>query len=344
MGGHGETGIVDGAEHGASTDPTTTLRAAVIVNPSKTGVDRLREAVARAEERQHFAPSLWLETTEDDPGKGQAKEAIAAGVDLVIAAGGDGTVRSVAAGVRGSGVPLGLVPLGTGNLFARNLGIPVGDQGDAVVLAFSGIERPIDALVADVRRPDGTEESHVSLVMAGIGIDASMMANTNPDLKRRVGWLAYVDAGLRVLPAAKPFRAIYRIDDHRQHRSRASSILVANLGYLPGNIELIPGAQPDDGHLDVVVLQPRNLFGWLAVWRRVTWENGVLRKSPIGRQLLEMTAGTRRNEIVYGRGGTITISIDGEPEEFEIDGDVFGSVVGVDFRVDPSSLLIRVAE
>ena len=81
---------------------------------------------------------MWIETTADDPGKGMAKQALDAGVDLVIAAGGDGTVRSIAAAVRGTGVPVGIVPLGTGNLFARNLGIPVNDLGDAVVLAFAG--------------------------------------------------------------------------------------------------------------------------------------------------------------------------------------------------------------
>ena len=128
----------------------------MIYNPTKSGLDLLRAAVKSAEERQHFAPSLWLETSIDDPGKGMAKEAIAAGVDLVIAAGGDGTVRSVAGAMRGSGVPLGLVPLGTGNLFARNLGVPVNDQDDAVVVAFSGVDRAVDVLVADITRPDGT--------------------------------------------------------------------------------------------------------------------------------------------------------------------------------------------
>ncbi|WP_395244640.1 diacylglycerol/lipid kinase family protein [Agromyces sp. MMS24-K17] len=317
-------------------------RAAIVVNPSKNGVDRLREAVARAEARQHLAPSLWLETTVEDPGKGQAKEALAAGVDLVIAAGGDGTIRSVAGALRGSGVPMGLVPLGTGNLFARNIGIPVNDLDDAVVLAFSGVDRAVDVLVADIRRADGSLESHASLVMSGVGIDASMISNTNPDLKKRVGWLAYVDAGLRVLPTSNPFRVTYRIDDGRHHRPKASSILVANLGYLPGNIELIPDAELDDGALDVVVLQPRNLFGWLFVWRRIAWGN-QLRKSALGKQLLDLT-GDRRRDIVYGRGRRVEIRIEGAPEEFEIDGDEFGSVVAVDFHVEQHALVVRVAE
>ena len=325
-----------------SADAATRLRAAVVFNPTKSGVDSLREAVTRAEERQGFAPSMWIETTADDPGKGMAKQALDAGVDLVIAAGGDGTVRSVAAAVRGTGVPVGIVPLGTGNLFARNLGIPVNDLGDAVVLAFAGLDRAVDVLVAGVTRPDGTDETHASLVMSGIGIDAAMIANTNPDLKKRVGWLAYVDAGLRAIPASKPFRVVHRIDAGRLHRSKVSSILVANLGYLPGNIELIPDAEIDDGKLDVVVLQPRNIMGWLLVWRKVTWENRVLRKSAIGRQFLDLTGGKRRREVVYSRGRAVDIEIEADAEEFEIDGDEFGTVVSARFRVDPAALIVRV--
>jgi diacylglycerol kinase family enzyme len=318
-------------------------RAAVIFNPTKSGIDVLRAAVTRAEQLQELAPSLWIETTADDPGKGMAIAAVTSAVDLVIAAGGDGTVRSVAAGLRGTGVPLGLVPIGTGNIFARNLGIPVNDQADAVVLAFAGIDRAVDVIVADVTRADGMVETHASLVMAGIGIDATMIANTNPELKRRVGWLAYVDAGLRAIPASKPFRVVYRTDAGRLYRSRVSSILVANLGVLPGNIELVPDAEIDDGKLDVVVLQPRNAMGWLFIWRKVTWENRVLRRSAIGRQFLDLTGRNRRQEILYSRGRVVDIEIEAAPEELEIDGDEFGTVVSARFRVDPASLIVRVA-
>jgi diacylglycerol kinase (ATP) len=317
-------------------------RAAVIYNPTKSGIDELRAAVARAERLQEFAPSLWIETAEDDPGRGMAYRALEAGVDVVIAAGGDGTVRSVAAGLRGRGMPLGLVPLGTGNLFARNLDIPVNDPFDAVVLALTGMDRAVDVLVADVARPDGRQETEVSLVMSGVGIDATMISTTNPELKRRVGWLAYVDAGLRAIPASKPFRVTQRMDGGRAHRSRVASVLIANLGYLPGNIELIPDAELDDGRLDVVRLQPRNLLGWLFIWRKVAWENRVLSKSAIGRQVIDLTGGNRRQEIVYSRGRSVELLIEGDPQEFEIDGEAFGVVTAVRFSVDPAALIVRV--
>ncbi|WP_177232023.1 diacylglycerol kinase family protein [Agromyces sp. CF514] len=334
--------MVRGGKQQAAETAGDQPRVAVIFNPSKQGVENLRKAITEVAALQGFAEPLWIETTVDDPGKGMAHEARESKVDLVIAAGGDGTVRSVAAGLRDSGLPMGIVPIGTGNLFARNVDIPVNDMRDAVVLAFSGLDRAVDVVVADITRPNGDTETHTSLVMAGIGIDATMISSTNPDLKKRVGWLAYVDAGLRALPASKPYRAYYRTDAGRLHRSKVSTILVANLGYLPGNIELIPDAQLDDGRLDMAVLQPRNFLEWLFIWRKVTWENPVLRKSAIGRQIMDLTGGSRRREIVYSRGRSVDIEIGEGAEEFEIDGDEFGTVVSARFTVDPAALIIRV--
>ncbi len=319
-------------------------RAAVIFNPVKDGVDELRAEVERVEAEQGYGPTLWIETTEEDPGTGQARTAAEEGVDLVIAAGGDGTVRAVAEGLEDAEIPVGLIPLGTGNLFARNLDIPVNDIPAAVELAFTGVDRKVDVLRARVRRPDGETETEVSLVMSGIGFDAAMIANTDPDLKKRVGWLAYVDAGIRAIPNSAPFRVAHRMDDGRTHRSRVASVLVANLGYLPGNIELIPDAAIDDGRLDVVRLQPRNVWGWLMVWRKIAWENRVLRKTALGRQLIDLTGGNKRREVVYSSGRSIDVVIDGEPQEFEIDGEEMGLITAARFVVDPKSLTVRVAE
>lgn len=319
-------------------------RAAVIFNPVKQGVDELRAVVTDIEQEHGYGPTLWIETTEEDPGTGQAREAVEAKVDLVIAAGGDGTVRAVAEGLEHAEIPVGLIPLGTGNLFARNLEIPVNDIPAAATLAFTGVDRAVDVLRARVRRPDGSTHTEVSLVMSGIGFDAAMIANTDPDLKKRVGWLAYVDAGIRAIPNSAPFRVAHRMDDGRTHRSRVASVLIANLGYLPGNIELIPEASIDDGRLDVVRLQPRNFWGWLMVWRKVAWENRVLRKSALGRQLIDLTGGNKRREVVYASGRTIDIVIDGEPQEFEIDGEEMGRITAARFAIDPKALVVRVAE
>lgn len=319
-------------------------RVAVIFNPVKQGIEQLRPVVEDLAAEHGYAAAEWIETAEDDPGTGQAREARRGGVDLIIAAGGDGTVRAVAEGLEGEPIPVGIVPLGTGNLFARNIGIPVNDIPGAAKLAFTGRDRAVDVLRARVRREDGSTETEVSLVMSGIGIDAAMIANTDSELKKRVGWLAYVDAGLRAIPSSEPFRIAHRMDDGRTHRSKVSSILVANLGYLPGNIELIPDAEIDDGRLDVVRLQPRNVWEWLMVWRQVAWENRVLRKSALGRQLIDLTGGNKRREVVYASGATVDIVIDGQAQEFEIDGEEMGMITAARFAIDPKALVVRVPE
>lgn len=330
------------APDAAATAAKNRRRAAIVFNPSKEGVDELKEAVKAAEKKHGWAASVWLETKVDDPGKGMAQQAIDQGVDLVIAAGGDGTVRSAAASLRESGVPLGIVPAGTGNLLARNLELPVNDVATALDIAFSGTDRPIDVLLVEVTRPDGSVEEHVSLVMSGVGIDAAMISNTDPALKKRVGWLAYVDAGLRILPASKPFHLHYRMEGRHSHRVRVATVLVANLGVLPGNIELIPDASLDDGLLDVAVLQPKNALGWLLIWRKIAWENRVLRKTAVGRQLLDLTGGDKRSEMVYLRGTGIELRIEEGSQELEIDGDEFGFASGVAFTTDAGALVVRV--
>src|SRR5690606_31784764 len=105
-----------------------------------------RDAVAAAESAAGWAKSLWLETSEADPGVGQARRALAEGADVVITAGGDGTVRAVAQGLQNTGVPLALLPSGTGNLLARNLGLDVNASRmeASVELAFTGVDTAID--------------------------------------------------------------------------------------------------------------------------------------------------------------------------------------------------------
>ena len=119
-------------------------RVAVILNPIKVGdIDSFKGKVYDVVVREGWNVPLWFETTVEDPGAGQAQAALEAGVDLIVTAGGDGTVRAVCEEVARTGVAVGIIPLGTGNLLARNMGLPLNTR-EAIEVAFSGQDRAID--------------------------------------------------------------------------------------------------------------------------------------------------------------------------------------------------------
>lgn len=316
---------------------------AVVYNPVRVDVPRVRAAVEAAADASGAGDVelLWLETTPEDGGQGQARHALERGASLVLAAGGDGTVRAVAEALRGRDATLGIIPGGTGNLLARNLGIPFASVENACAAAFAGQTRRIDVGVAEAHRPDGSASEHAFLVMAGLGIDAAMIASARPELKRRFGWLAYVDAAFRAFPTSQKVRVRYRMDRGHERSAHVSTILVANCGALPGNIELIPDGAVDDGLLDVAILQPTTVFGWLAIWRKVTWENRVLRKSSLGRKIIRFTDRAVRTRLSYLRGAAVQLDVDA-PEPFELDGDAFGDILRLELRVDPLGLRVAV--
>jgi len=318
---------------------TTAPRAAVIYNPTKVDLSELRAAVALAESEAGWAKSLWLETTEEDPGIGQAREAVKRGVDVVIAAGGDGTVRAAAEGLHESGIPLSLLPAGTGNLLARNMDLTLADIPDSVRTAFTGHDRRIDLGIVEIERPDGSREEKAFVVMAGIGLDAKMAANTDPELKKRVGWLAYIQPIAAALRDKERVRVRYRIDDGPERSMNVHTVMVGNCGTLPGNVLLLPEAAIDDGVFDIVALRPKGFFGWVQIWIKIFWENGVLRRSSVGRKLAGM--GPEVRTLRYIKAATITARLD-HPEDFELDGDDYGKAIALRARVEPNGLLVRI--
>lgn len=332
-------------EHVDGRGATEDTLVAVVYNPVRVDVGRLRSAVeaaaAAAETDGDPIELLWLETSPDDAGQAQTEHALDRGARLVLAAGGDGTVRAVAEALRDRDATLALLPAGTGNLLARNLGVPFSGVEAASALAFSGATRRIDIGVATATRPDGRRTEHAFLVMAGVGFDATILANARPELKRRVGWLAYVDSAFRSYPRSRKVPIRYRLDRGHERSAHVSTILVANCGSLPGNMELIPDSAIDDGLLDVAILQPATLFGWLSIWRKVTWENRVLRRSALGRRIIRFTERAVRARLSYLRGASVQLEVD-EPEPFELDGDAFGEVVALDLRVDERGLRVKV--
>jgi diacylglycerol kinase family enzyme/membrane-associated phospholipid phosphatase len=243
----------------------STRDLAVIVNPIK-----VEDAVAfrtivetRAAELGWGAPT-WYETTIEDPGRSMAHEAAVTGADLVLVCGGDGTVRTVCAELAGTGVPVGVIPAGTGNLLARNLDLPL-YLNAAVEVGLNGQDRAIDIVrIAG----DGIGEDEHFLVMAGMGFDAAIMEGATEQIKAKVGWFAYVISGLRNLmfPA---IRIDISVDDGPFTRHRARTIVVGNVGFLQAGLPLLPDATIDDGRIDVVLVNPARFLSWLRVVVRV---------------------------------------------------------------------------
>ncbi|MGN8048968.1 diacylglycerol/lipid kinase family protein [Curtobacterium sp. 22159] len=321
--------------------------AAVVYNPVKVHLPTLKRTVAKHQQEAGWAETLWFETTEEDPGGGMARAALDAGADVVAAAGGDGTVRAVAEVVHGSEASLALLPSGTGNLLARNMKLPLDDLGASARTIFHGQDRDIDFGTLKVERPSGERERFGFLVMAGLGLDARMLVNTRPELKKRVGWLAYVDSLFRSVRDADAFEFRYQLDDDGNRALRAHSLIVGNCGELQAGAILLPDAEIDDGYFDIAVMRPRTFLGWVRIGARVFWENGILRafrrsslaKTVVGKKIV--SASREERPLRYLRGKEFTARLE-KPDEFEIDGDPVGEVVAFRAQIDPMSLSVRV--
>ncbi|QCB92412.1 diacylglycerol/lipid kinase family protein [Cellulomonas shaoxiangyii] len=337
------------AEEQAPVAPREGRLVAFVANPSKPDVPELRAAVYKAASERYLPEPLWLETTVEDPGVGQTRTALEGGADVVIAVGGDGTVRAVAEALAGTGVPMGLMPLGTGNLLARNLDIPLNDPIAAMAVALDGQDKPIDvgwlrvtkwesqmdddiAEAADDMPADTDQpRDHVFLVIAGLGFDAQMVADTDEDLKAKVGWMAYFVSGARHLNGRR-LRLRLKLDDEPTSTIRVRSLLIGNCGKLPGGITLLPDAVIDDGELDVAMIDTRGgIAGWAQLFGEVVLQGvGVRNDLPakIGR-----IDHVRAKKVRLGAGG---------PEAVQVDGDVVGRATEIEARVDRQALVVRV--
>ena len=237
-------------------------RCAVIYNPTKVS-DEFRTLVVRQLVPTAWEEPLWLETTEEDPGHSMAARAAEAAVDLVIAAGGDGTVRIVADGLANRGIPLGVVAAGTGNLLAHSLDLPM-TEVEALKVAAQMHTRALDLIKLTV---DGHRSEHFA-VMAGTGMDAMIMDETNPSLKKVVGPGAYFLAAAKAL-GRLPIDMTITLDGGRPHRRHAMLCVIGNIGTLTGGITLMPRAKADDGRLDVYVASPHRFTHWIRMLVRL---------------------------------------------------------------------------
>jgi diacylglycerol kinase family enzyme/membrane-associated phospholipid phosphatase len=304
-----------------AVDDGTTIppKAAVIVNPIKVGDGvAFRRKVTRALALRGFEEPLWLETREDDAGNAMAKRAIENESDLVLVAGGDGTVRVVCAALAYTGIPVGVIPAGTGNLLARNLHIPL-DLDDALERILEGRDRRIDLV-----KVHGDElDTDRFAVMAGLGLDAAIISDAPPHLKRQIGWTAYlVSAAKNINHPSVRVRIV--LDEDLVMERRVRTVVVGNVGMLQANIPLLPDARPDDGLLDVVVIAPRRVTQWpIVVWRLMTRTNRT-----------DMYL-----ERFTGRKVEITAAVD---VQRQLDGDPIGPGRSLTAEIEAGALVARV--
>lgn len=300
-------------------------RVAVVVNPSKRRADGLVPVLRTACAQRGWPEPDVYETTVAETGASQATAAAKGGAGLVLAAGGDGTVRSVAHGVhpfaQPAGVTMGVVPLGTANLFAHNLQIPTRDVRAALTLALDGTPQPVDLGLA---RLDDADE-HPFLVLAGIGHDAATVAATRDDLKHRIGWPAYI------LPAARhaisrPVPMEVSVGGETPRTIRAWSVLAVNAGRVRAGVRIAAGAELDDGLLDVLEVTVRRPDQWLPIAAK-----GVL---GLRRDVPGLTTRPARDVEISAA----------EPQHVQLDGDIITEVRRVHARVVHRGITVNIRE
>jgi len=308
---------------------------AVIFHPSKITRAKIESAFSKA----GFVNLSYFPSDHKTGGLKATKKAIEAGATHIIVAGGDGTVRACVQAVFEEEAPvsLGLVPIGTGNILARNLKLPITNLDKCIRRAVIGDVYEIDLGVAKAMNKHGELTKFYFTGIAGIGMDARIMQRTLPELKRRVGWIAYIEGGFRSLPMKfEKFEVL--VDDFSPRTLKSYSILIGNAGWLPGQISMMPDARLDDGKLDVAAIGPRKIWDWVDFIARVTWQNKVVRPLALGRKWMDQTANLKTIENL---GGSRIRVKPHHLSPLQLDGDVIGEVLEVDFSLKHRVLKIR---
>lgn len=288
-----------------------------MINP--VGIRHLRALERHCAEtaaKNGWVPELM--GTEAGESKGQLVDhlhryAATDGDRLVFAIGGDGTVRTCAEALAYSGAKLAIVPRGTANLFARALGVPSGLDA-ALDVGFGPQERRVDLASTD---------GSAFAAMAGIGLDAAVVRSTPRLLKERLGWVGYATGALAHL-GSRPHEFQISVDGAAPITRRAHSVVVGNVGVLPGGFSILPGAAIDDGALDVGVLSPQHVLGWAVMAGRV-----LAHGHDVDRQ------------FEHYRGRTVEVATGTELPR-QLDGDIIAPNRSLLVKVLPGALLVRV--
>ena len=287
---------------------------AVVAHAGKTiggGLEELRRELRRA----GIVDPYWSEVPKSKYAPERVERALREGAELVFVWGGDGMVQRCVHVLAGSDAKLAVVPAGTANIFASNLGIPQ-DIAEAVEIGHRGKARTLDV---------GTLNGERFAVMAGAGLDARMIQGADGDLKDRFGRLAYIWTASKNL-RTEPFEAKIEVNDELWYEGPASCILLGNLGSLFGGIEAFDDASPDDGLLEVGVTNAEGLGEWARTVARTAV--GSSAKSPF---------------VQVTKAKKLTASLD-RKVPYELDGGDRKKVKKLKARVEPGAIAVAVPE
>lgn len=287
---------------------------AVIAHQKKTlggGLPELRQLLAD----RGFPDPIWHEVPKSKNAPAMARKAVDQGADLLLLWGGDGTVQRCIDAVADSDVTVAVLPAGTANLLATNLGVPH-DLAAAVDIALHGARRHLDLGVINGER---------FAVMAGAGFDAIMMQGADGDLKDRFGRLAYVWTGARATQS-KPVKMSVKVDGEAWFKGRASCLLLGNMGTLSGGLHAFPHARPDDGLLEIGVVTADAPLEWARVLTR-------LARGQAERSKLVQTGRARKVDVKLRR-----------PLPYELDGGARPAKKRLRVTIEPGAITVCVPE
>jgi len=281
---------------------------AVVVNGAKLGAKLQRELRA-ALDAHGLTDVAWYSVDKGRKAEGAARKAVERGAEMVLVAGGDGTVRAASSAVVGTDTRLAVLPAGTANLLASGLHLP-SDPSDVVATMIAGHTIDLDS---------GTCNDRTFNVMAGSGFDAAMIDSAD-DGKERWGTLSYVRAGVREARRREPFTARVAIDGSTVFEGEITCVLVANIGSLKAGVDAFPDADPRDGELDVAVVTAAGVREWAAL-------------------VSSAVRGTQRwsGHVQFGRGTEVDVRFDGK-HRFELDGGCKGTAKRLRFGIRPGAL------
>lgn len=286
---------------------------AVVAHARKSiggGLPELRQALAR----HGCQDPIWHEVRKSRKAGRPVRNAIANGAEVILVWGGDGMVQHCVDAIASSPEPrpaLAIIPAGTANLLASNLGIEP-DIDLAVRTGLYGERLPLDT---------GSVNGEHFAVMAGAGFDAEMIDRADRAMKARAGRFAYVVAGAASLTTG-PVKAVIKIDGKRFYRGRVSCVLAGNVSKVMGGVAVFPAAKPDDGLLDLGVVTARNPAQWASV---------------LGRIAIGKTSGSKF--VRLARGTKFTVTFD-HPVSYQLDGGTRKPAAKLRLKVHPAAVTV----